>query len=132
MSERGEHPIRRRPEQGGELFGWLKDLFGQFALAWKLLRDRRVPVTVKMIPLLTALYILSPVDILPDWLLGVGQVDDLMILMVGLRMFISMSPSAIVAEYQRLTDREGGEGVWGGSDDDIIDLEAEVPQDREK
>ncbi|MBU0665143.1 MAG: DUF1232 domain-containing protein [Proteobacteria bacterium] len=44
------------------------------------------PWTVKGILLLAILYLLSPFDFVPDWILGLGLLDDLVIvsLLVGL------------------------------------------------
>lgn len=43
------------------------------------------PWTVKAILLLAILYLLSPFDLVPDWILGLGLLDDLAIvsLLVG-------------------------------------------------
>jgi uncharacterized membrane protein YkvA (DUF1232 family) len=86
-----------------------------------------VPITTKLVPLLTLVYLLSPADILPDVIPGLGQVDDLMILLVGLRLFISLSPSAVVAEYEKISGRATQEEDW--DEEEIIDLEAEVPSE---
>jgi len=85
---------RRGADQEKELLGWLKEFLSQFRVAWNLLWDSRVPLTTKLVPLLMVLYLLMPIDIIPDALLGLGQVDDLVLVLVGLRMFISLSPPA--------------------------------------
>ena len=46
------------------------------------------------------IYLLSPVDFIPDLALGLGQLDDLAIFLVGLRLFIDICPPELVAEYQ--------------------------------
>lgn len=38
--------------------------------------DQRVPVKYKLIPLVTILYILSPVDIIPDVFLSLGEMVE--------------------------------------------------------
>ncbi|MEE8580348.1 MAG: DUF1232 domain-containing protein [Myxococcota bacterium] len=49
-------------------------------LLFRLLRDERVPLASKGIGLLGVAYILSPVDLLPEILLGpIGLIDDLLI-----------------------------------------------------
>lgn len=52
-----------------------------------------------MIPLATLLYILSPIDLLPDPILGLGQLDDLAALILGVKLFIEMCPREIVREH---------------------------------
>jgi uncharacterized membrane protein YkvA (DUF1232 family) len=128
MNQERSHPPQRRPDQDRETFGWLKEFFSQFELAWRLLWDERVPISAKILPLLTVAYLISPIDFLPDAMLGLGQVDDLVIFMVGLRMFISLSPPDIVAEYQRLVGRHRPEATWDDAGPEIIDLEAQMPQ----
>ncbi len=120
---------RRGADQEKELLGWLKEFLSQFRVAWNLLWDSRVPLTTKLVPLLMVLYLLMPIDIIPDALLGLGQVDDLVLVLVGLRMFISLSPPAVVAEYQGASGDESTQTeVWTASDDQVIDLEAKVPE----
>jgi uncharacterized membrane protein YkvA (DUF1232 family) len=76
-------------------FGLVQDL----RLAWRLMLDRRVPWVTKAIPVAAIAYVLSPVDFLPDFLLGLGQLDDVAILLLGLKAFISMSPQSLVERY---------------------------------
>lgn len=73
-------------------------------LAWRLWRDRRVPVWVKGVPLLSMLYIIWPLDFLKDPLLGLGQLDDLGILLLGLTLFISLAPNDLVERHRREMD----------------------------
>ncbi len=54
----------------------------QFELAWKLLWDRRVSFFTKWCRLHLG-YLLMPFDLVPDALLGLGQVDDLVVVLVG-------------------------------------------------
>lgn len=59
--------------------------------AWRLFGDARVPLAVKAIPMLAALYVVSPLDFLPDMVPIVGQVDDIAILLIGLRLFTQLA-----------------------------------------
>ena len=45
------------------------------------------------------MYILLPVDLIPDWMLGLGQVDDLGLFLLSLRLFFDLCPSEIVQRY---------------------------------
>ncbi len=64
-------------------------------LAWRLLRERRMPLWTKAVPLLVALYLLWPVDLLADPLLGLGQLDDLAVLLVAVELFIALAPTPL-------------------------------------
>src|SRR3954468_10429518 len=73
-------------------------------LAFRLLRDERVPTAVKLILPATLLYIISPLDLIPDFLPVVGQVDDVLVLMLGMLAFIRLAPLWIVEEHEAALD----------------------------
>ncbi len=86
----------------------LSRLWSNLMLSARLLFDRRVGGTTKLIPLLAALYILSPIDLVPDLLLPFGVVDDLGALLLGLQLFIRNAPPEVVEEYRgRVADFAG-------------------------
>lgn len=83
-----------------ETAGFLGGLIKQGRLALRLLRDARVPGWVKMIPFAGLLYFLSPIDLLPDFALpGLGEIDDVVILLLALKAFVDLSPASIVREH---------------------------------
>ncbi len=76
------------------------DLIDYVRLAWRLLTDPRVPGWVKAIPVLAVLYFFSPIDLLPDWAIpGLGEVDDIAVLLLALKMFVDLSPDGAVREH---------------------------------
>ena len=48
-------------------------------LTWGLFLDRRVGIKIKLLPILAIIYVLSPLDLLPDIIPVVGWVDDLIL-----------------------------------------------------
>jgi uncharacterized membrane protein YkvA (DUF1232 family) len=83
-----------------ESAGFVGGLLRQSRLAWRLLKDSRVPGWVKVIPIGGLLYLLSPIDLIPGLVLpGLGQVDDLVLLLLALKAFIDLSPPGIVREH---------------------------------
>ncbi len=75
--------------QQGTLWSWWRDL----RRIWRVMRDPRTPGWLKMLPLLALIYILSPIDLLPDLAIpGIGSLDDLIILLLALRMLIDLAP----------------------------------------
>ena len=80
--------------------GFLSEIMRQARLVWQLLTDPDVPGWVKIIPPLALVYILSPVDLIPDPVLGLGQLDDLAVILIGLKLFIELSPSGVVQRYR--------------------------------
>jgi uncharacterized membrane protein YkvA (DUF1232 family) len=81
--------------------GFWAGLIRQFRLAWRLLWDPRVPVWTKLVPFGALLYIISPIDFVPDWFLGLGQLDDLGVLLLGVRLFTALMPDEIVLQHLR-------------------------------
>ena len=62
------------------------------------------PLWIKGIPLVAVLYVLSPLDFIPDWVIGLGQLDDLGILIGSLRLFRSMIPENIIQEHLEIIE----------------------------
>jgi uncharacterized membrane protein YkvA (DUF1232 family) len=58
----------------------------------RLLREPRVAVLAKVLPFLAVAYALSPVDVVPDVLPVLGQIDDLAIIVIALEAFIQLAP----------------------------------------
>jgi len=73
-------------------------------LSWRLLRDPRAGTKVRfVVPLLAGLYVLSPIDLIPDLFVGLGQVDDLGVIGLALLMLVRLlprlAPPDVVAEH---------------------------------
>ncbi len=80
--------------------GLLGDLVKQARLTWRLFKDGRVSGWVKLIPVVALLYLLSPIDLIPDLVLpGLGEVDDIVLLLLALKGFVDLSPAGIVREH---------------------------------
>lgn len=71
-------------------------------LYWRLFKDRRVPLHAKAVLVAAALYVLSPVDFIPILLNPLfGALDDLGIILLAARWFISLCPPDVVQERVR-------------------------------
>ncbi|RME83437.1 MAG: DUF1232 domain-containing protein [Caldilineae bacterium] len=94
MSSTGDRRSTYRPRS------WF-ELMENARVAWRLLRDRRVSPYLRFgLPLVTLLYLLLPIDIMPDILPGLGQVDDLAALWLALSLLLSLAPAEIVQEHR--------------------------------
>lgn len=78
----------------------LNELIEKIQLAWHLLRDDRVSLTVKAIPLMGLLYAIWPLDLLPDLFPALGQLDDIAVLLLALNWFIRACPSDVVEDVR--------------------------------
>ena len=68
-------------------------------LVWALLRDGRVPAAQKLILVGIGGYIILPIDLIPDFVPVLGQLDDIAVVLLGLDLFIRSAPPAIVDEH---------------------------------
>jgi uncharacterized membrane protein YkvA (DUF1232 family) len=78
----------------------LRTLFSHVRLAVRLIREPGVPLVAKALPLLTAFYVISPLDLVPDFVPVLGQLDDLGIILIGLEAFLRVCPPAAVAFHR--------------------------------
>jgi uncharacterized membrane protein YkvA (DUF1232 family) len=83
-------------------------------LAFRLFNDPRVQSWVKYgIPLLVVLYLVMPLDVLPDFIPILGQLDDLGVIVLGMSLMAKLAPSYVVDEHRRAL---GYDLKGGGSD----------------
>lgn len=68
-------------------------------LLYRLLRDRRVPIRRKWIAGLVAAYVVSPIDLVPDFLPIIGQVDDVLMVALALNHVIAGTAPEVVEEH---------------------------------
>ena len=68
-------------------------------LLWRLLRDPRVPARNKAALLFVAAYLASPVDLIPDFIAGLGQADDVVLAAFALDQILNQIPDDIVREH---------------------------------
>jgi uncharacterized membrane protein YkvA (DUF1232 family) len=67
----------------------------------RLVKDSRVSLSPKLLLVGILTYVILPTDILPDFLIGVGQLDDLAVILGGLRLFLRFCPPQVVQEHLR-------------------------------
>jgi uncharacterized membrane protein YkvA (DUF1232 family) len=68
-------------------------------LAARLARDPRVPLRVRLIPPVVAVYLASPLDIIPDFIPVIGQLDDLLVLAIGAGLMAKFTPAHVLSEH---------------------------------
>lgn len=75
--------------------------------AWTLtllLRHPRVPWTARFVAGLSVSYLLSPIQLIPNFIPIIGQLDDVFVLFVGMKLIRKLTPSEILAECERQAD----------------------------
>jgi uncharacterized membrane protein YkvA (DUF1232 family) len=113
-----EVPGRNLQPQGGapqptELREYLFLLPRLGKLIWRLTRDPRVPARSKATLVMVGAYVVSPVDLIPDFIPGLGQLDDIVIAAFALDQILNRIPDHIVREH------------WDG-DEDVLQLVREI------
>lgn len=74
--------------------GLLRGLLAQARLALRLMREPAVPLLAKGVPVLAAVYLIWPLDFLPDIFPVLGQLDDLGVVLAALELFLHLCPDA--------------------------------------
>ena len=82
---------RRIPMQGYYLT--MATLSKKLRYAWRALWDRRTPGMAKLAVIIGILYGISPLDVVPDVIPLLGQLDDLGVLLIVLLVFLRMTTS---------------------------------------
>lgn len=82
-------------------------------LVWNLARDPRVPARSKALLFMIGGYVASPVDVIPDFIPGLGQLDDLVLIAFVLDRIINRVPPEVVAEH------------WTG-DKELLDVVSQI------
>ena len=67
-------------------------------LIWRLTFDKRVPIFLRMLVPLAIVYVVSPYDLLKDWIPILGRFDDLLILALATLLLTKLTPKHIVDE----------------------------------
>ncbi len=104
-------PVRRGrgwSEDGGvsRLLSWLtrpsllRALAVDLRLAARLVREPSVPVWAKSVLPLWLVYLVSPLDFLPDVFPVLGQLDDLAMAYFALQLFVRLCPPAAVVFHR--------------------------------
>lgn len=73
---------------------------GDLKQLWWALRDPRAPGWLKLATAGLALYLLSPVDLLPDTIPFLGVVDDLVLLPLAIRWLLGQLPQGLQADLR--------------------------------
>jgi uncharacterized membrane protein YkvA (DUF1232 family) len=73
----------------------------ELMLVWKVLKDARTPLYLKAFPLLVAIYMLSPFDLVPAFIPVIGQLDDVALLLLAMKGFIRLAPQEVVGDHMQ-------------------------------
>ncbi|NOT49464.1 MAG: DUF1232 domain-containing protein [Acidobacteria bacterium] len=98
MADRKElRGIKR--EAKGRMRNFLMFLPNMVTLLGRLLKDARVPTAEKALFLAAIVYVISPLDIIPDFFPFIGQVDDIYVAALTLLRLINRSDASVVRQH---------------------------------
>ena len=68
---------------------------------WKLFRDPRTPRAPKIAAIVVLAYAVSPIDLIPDFIPILGQLDDLILVPLGVALVARLTPQSFWQQLRR-------------------------------
>jgi uncharacterized membrane protein YkvA (DUF1232 family) len=122
---------------GNQNSGFFQDLVLRIKLILRLIGDQRVNFLLKLLPIAAAIYVISPVDLIPGAVLPViGALDDAAVIWLGTTLFVALCPEEVVQEHTNALHNVIP-GTWRDAPKEeetgeIIDAEAsDVPEEEQ-
>ena len=106
MSRLDENPVPKR-DAGAIAREAILMIPNIVKLLGRIARDPRVSVRRKTFAVAAMIYVVSPIDLIPDFIAGIGQLDDLNIVAIALNHLIDGAGRNIIEEH------------WDGSVDSL-------------
>ena len=99
--EKAAAPVSRKERRGlkGRMQNFLMFLPNMVVLLGRMLKDVRVPTAEKALFLAAIVYVISPLDFIPDVFPFIGQVDDVYVVALTLLRLINRTDASIVREH---------------------------------
>jgi uncharacterized membrane protein YkvA (DUF1232 family) len=85
---------------------------------WKLFKHPQTPLAAKIVAILVVAYAVSPIDLIPDFIPIIGQLDDLVLVPLGVALVVKLTPRPLWEA--RLREAEVGADklprlLWGAA-----------------
>lgn len=105
-------PARRSPRTGAKrtVLHYIRQLPNFVRLLFGLITDPRVALIDKVLVFGAIAYIVTPIDLIPDFIPFIGEVDDVYLLVIALQRLISNAGRLVLLDH------------WGGDAQDLADL----------
>ncbi len=90
---------REKSELNGRMRNFLMFLPNMVMLLGRLLKDARVPTAEKALFLAAIVYVISPLDFIPDIFPFIGQVDDIYVVALTLLRLVNRTDESVVRQH---------------------------------
>ena len=90
---------REKSELKGRMSSFLMFLPNMVMLLGRLLKDARVPSAEKALFLAAIVYVISPLDFIPDIFPFIGQVDDIYVVALTLLRLVNRTDESVVRQH---------------------------------
>jgi uncharacterized membrane protein YkvA (DUF1232 family) len=90
---------REKADAKGRMRGFLMFLPNMVKLLGRMLKDTRVPTAEKALFLAAVVYVISPLDLIPDVFPFIGQVDDMYVVVLTLLRLVNRTDASVVREH---------------------------------
>lgn len=84
----------------------VKQLKRETLTVYACLKDKRTPLIAKIFAGITVAYLLSPIDLIPDFIPILGLLDDLILVPFLIKITISLIPDALYQEIKSKVNTE--------------------------
>lgn len=78
----------------------IKEIKAETLTLYSCLKDRRTPLIAKLFAGITVAYLLSPIDLIPDFIPVLGLLDDLLLVPLLIKVTISLIPKPLYEEIK--------------------------------
>lgn len=111
-SPRRERQVEGAPRTGAKrtIMGYIGELPRFLRLLWGLITDARVGIVDKLLVAGAIAYIVTPIDLIPDFIPFLGEVDDVFLLVLALRRLMENAGRAVLLAH------------WTGDPNELRDL----------
>jgi uncharacterized membrane protein YkvA (DUF1232 family) len=127
--------VNKREIINNQNSGFFQDLVLRLKLILRLMGDRRVNPFVKLLPIAAVIYVVSPIDLIPDVVLPIiGLMDDAVVIWLGTTLFMALCPDEVVQEHSNALHNVVA-GSWRDvqkqdESGEVIDVESsDLPKD---
>ena len=96
---------------------WLKEkvraIKRETLTVYAALKDKRTPLPAKLFAAITIAYLLSPIDLIPDFIPVLGLLDDLILVPLFIKLTLSFIPNSLYEEIKaKVNENETLEKSW--------------------